>query len=142
MLRRAREIEAPDVHVLLWSAKHDIPLVEAFHTDRYLHWVADRCKNKVVWVVTLKSKITGVMIMQENEIFYLVVSTENRRKGTGRMLVKKAKTLYKEQGVKARVSPANIPVVKLLAAEGFRCDGVIPGMPGSISESWIGYSWS
>jgi GNAT superfamily N-acetyltransferase len=82
------------------------------------------------------------MIMQENEIFYLVVSTEHRRKGTGRMLVKKAKSLYKEQGVKARVASGNMPVVRLLAAEGFRCDGAIPGMPGSVTESWIGYSWS
>ena len=142
MLRCAREIEAPAVHTLLWSAKRDIPLVEAFQADRYLHWVADRCKNKVVWIVTQKSKIIGVMVMQENEIFYLVVSTGHRRKGTGRMLVRKAKALYKERGVKARVAPGNVPVVSLLAAEGFRCDGAIRGTPGSITESWIGYSWS
>jgi GNAT superfamily N-acetyltransferase len=142
MIRRAREIEASDVHALLWSAKDDIPLVEAFQTDRYREWIADHCKNKLVWIVAHKSEIIGAMVMQANEIFYLVVSTGHRRKGAGRMFVKKAKTLYKKRGVKAKVAAGNIPVARLLAAEGFRCDGVIPGTPGSITESWIGYSWN
>jgi ribosomal protein S18 acetylase RimI-like enzyme len=98
--------------------------------------------NKVVWVVTTQSKIVGVMVMEGKEIFYLVISIEHRRKGIGRRLIKKAKALCGEGGVKAKVAPENTPVARLLAAEGFRFDWIIPGIPGSITESWIGYSWS
>ena len=142
MLRRAREVEAGVVHALLWSAKDDIPLVEAFQTDPYYReWVADRCKQKVVWVVTEKRKIIGTMVMRGTEIFYLAVSAEHRRKGVARMLVRKAKALCRERGVTAKAVPGNIPVARLLVAEGFRCDGVMPGLPGSITQSWIGYSY-
>jgi GNAT superfamily N-acetyltransferase len=142
MLRRAREAEAAVIHALLWSAKDAIPLTEAFQTDPYRQWVADRCKEKVVWVVADKSKILGTMVMQGNEIFYLAVSADHRRKGAARILVKKAKALCKAHGVRAKAAPGNIPIAKLLTTEGFRCDGIIPGVPGSITASWIGYSWN
>ena len=142
MLRRAREVEAAAIHALLWSAKDVIPLVEAFHTEPYRKWVEERCKEKLVWVVVRQATIIGAMVMQGNELFYLVVSPEHRRKGVARMLVKKAKALCKEHGVSAKAAPTNISVTRLLTAEGFRCDGIIPGLPGSIMESWIGYSWN
>jgi GNAT superfamily N-acetyltransferase len=142
MLRRAREDEAAVIHALLWSTKEAIPLAEVFQTDAYRQWVADRCKEKVVWVVTDKRKIISAMVMQGNEIFYLVVSPGHRRKGAGRILVKKAKALCKAHGVRAKAAPGNIAVAKLLTTEGFRCDGITPGVPGSITVSWIGYSWN
>jgi ribosomal protein S18 acetylase RimI-like enzyme len=142
MLRRAREVEATVIHSLLWSVKNDIPLTEAFQAEPYRQWVSDQCTKKIVWVVTEKRKIIGAMVMQGNKIFYLVVSTEHRRRGAARMLVRKAKALCKEHGVTAEVAPGNIPVARLLAAEGFRCDGTLPGVPGSITANWIGYSWN
>jgi GNAT superfamily N-acetyltransferase len=132
MLRRAREVEATVIHALLWSAKDDIPLVEAFQTDPYRKWVSDHCKRKAVWVVAEKTTIFGTMVMQGNEIFYLVVASEHRRKGAARMLVRKAKALCKEHGVRAKVAPGNIPIATLLTAEGFRYDGMMPGVPGSV----------
>lgn len=117
-------------------------MAETFRTECYREWLEDRCKERVVWVVVKKATIIGAMVMRGNEIFYLVVSPEHRRTGVARMLVKKAKAVCKEHGVRARVVPGNIPVAKLLADEGFRCDGIIPGIPGSIVGSWIGYSWN
>ncbi len=142
MLRRAREVEAAAIHGLLWAAKDAIPLVEAFHTERYRKWVEDRCNEKLVWVVVKQATIIGAMVMQGNEVFYLVVSPEHQRNGVARALVEKAKAVCKEHGVTARIAPTNIPVAKLLTAEGFRPDGIIPGQPGSIMENWIGYSWN
>jgi GNAT superfamily N-acetyltransferase len=142
MLRRAREGEAAVIHALLWSAKDAIPLDEVFQRDPYRQWVADRCKEKVVWIVAEKRKIVGAMVMQGNEIFYLVVAADYRRKGAGRILVKKAKALCKTHGVTAKAAPGNIAIAKLLTTEDFRCDGIIPGVPGSITESWMGYSWN
>jgi GNAT superfamily N-acetyltransferase len=141
MLRRAREVEAAAIHALLWSAKDVIPLVEAFHTEPYRKWVEERCKEKLVWVVVKQATIIGAMVMQGNEVFYLVVSPQHRRKGVARTLVEKAKAVCKERGVTARVAPTNIPATRLLTADGFRCDGTVPGQPGSIMESWIGYSF-
>jgi N-acetylglutamate synthase-like GNAT family acetyltransferase len=108
MLRRAQEVEAAAIHALLWSAKDVIPLVEAFHTEPYRKWVEERCKEKLVWVVVKHATIIGAMVMQGNELFYLVVSPEHRRKSVARMLVKKAKALCKEHGVSAKAAPTNI----------------------------------
>jgi N-acetylglutamate synthase-like GNAT family acetyltransferase len=142
MLRRARKVEVAAIHALLWAAKDTIPLVEAFHTEPYRKWVEDRCTEKLVWVVVKRATIIGAMVMQGNEVFYLVVSPEHRRKGIAKILVEKAKAVCKEHGVTARVAPTNISATNLLTAEGFRCDGVIPGQPGSIMERWVGYSWN
>jgi GNAT superfamily N-acetyltransferase len=141
MLRGAREVEAAAIHALLWAEKDTIPLVEAFYTEPYRKWVEERCKERVVWVVVKKATIIGAMVMQGNEVRYLVVSPEHRRTGVARVL-KKAKAVCKEHGVRAEVAPANISAKRLLTAEGFRCDGIIPGIPGSIVGSWIGYSWN
>jgi GNAT superfamily N-acetyltransferase len=134
MLRRARTADAAAIHALLWSAKDDIPLTDNFHTDPYRKWVEDRCAEEVVWVVLQKATVTGTMVMQGNEIFYLVVSSAHRRKGVARILLSKAKALYKNHGLRARIVPTNIPVAKLFAAEGFRCDG--------LDDKWLRYTWS
>jgi GNAT superfamily N-acetyltransferase len=88
-----------------------------------------------------ESMIIGAMVMQGNEVRYLVVSPGHRRKGVARMLVKKAKAVCKEYGVRAKVSPKNTSVIRLLTAEDFHRDGTLE-VPGSIIESWICYSWT
>lgn len=55
--------------------------------------------------------------------------------------IKKGKAIYKQCGLRAKIAPGNAPVAELLANEGFQCNGVIPGVPGSITKTWIGYSW-
>ena len=107
MLRRAREVEATAIHALLWAAKDAIPLVEAFHTERYRKWVEDRCNEKLVWVVVKQATTIGAMVMQGNEVFHLVVSPEHQRNGVARTLVEKAKAVCKEHGVTARQSRAD-----------------------------------
>lgn len=79
MLRRAREVEAAGMHALLWSAKYDIPLVEAFQTDPYRQWVADHCKRKLVWVVAERTKILGTMVSK----FYILGVTEGTSVAAG-----------------------------------------------------------
>jgi GNAT superfamily N-acetyltransferase len=126
---------------LLWQEKDTIPLAETFAEGRYRDWIETQCRNKLVWVVVEKNLIIGALVMQGNEVFYLVVSEDHRRKGVGRTLIKKAKAIYRTWGLTAKIAPGNAPVARLLANEGFQCNGVIPGVPGSITKNWIGYSW-
>jgi GNAT superfamily N-acetyltransferase len=90
-LRLARKADAPAIHALLWAAKDDIPLTEKFKDDWYLRWVEDHCKRRAVWIVRNNDEIAGAMVMEENQIFYLVVSKKHRRKGIGTALIARAK---------------------------------------------------
>lgn len=139
MLRRGQEADADSIHALLWSAKDDIPLVEKFQTEPYRNWVAIRCKKQEVWVIMKGSVLVATMILQENLLSYLAVSSKYRRKGAARALVRKAKTLCQEVGcLRAQVAPGNCAVARLMETEDFQCTGEEQGL----TQKWIGYLWS
>jgi ribosomal protein S18 acetylase RimI-like enzyme len=69
-------------------------------------------------VVQEHGTIIGAMLLDGNEMLYLVVSASHRRKGIGRILLGEAKS----EGRWARVTPANAAMIKLLESEGFRYD--------------------
>jgi ribosomal protein S18 acetylase RimI-like enzyme len=117
-------------------------LAETFQSERHRDWVANQCKKETRVGCGRAAEDYGALMMQRNEIFHLVVSVEHRRKGVARTLIRKAKTLSKQEGVRAKVVSKNISIARLLVAEGFQCDGVVPGVPGSITPSWIGYSYN
>ena len=134
VLRYARKCDAKAIHALLWAAKETIPLKPNFCDDDHFKLVEKWCCSCDVWCVVQKTVIIGAMVMQENKIFYLVVSPDHQRKGFARKLVKKAKDICKERGVTADVAPNNEAIKELLKAEGFQDNG-------SFSE-WYIYSWN
>jgi GNAT superfamily N-acetyltransferase len=137
MLRRALKADAAVVHALLWTAKAEIPLTGGFPS---CEWVEYYCKQRAVWVVQRGGEIAGVMVMQVNEIRYVVVSNNHRRKGIGRELIARAKKLcinHRWDTLTARARRTNTPILQLLSAEGFQLDPILQGnAPG-----WDVYSW-
>jgi N-acetylglutamate synthase-like GNAT family acetyltransferase len=122
MLRRARVRDAGVIQTLISECGPEIGMTTDFKGPDYLKVVKGWCRQGQVWVDELAGKVTGAMVMTGNEIFYLVVSAENRKGGVGRGLIKRAKLVCRRNGwsgLQAKVVPSNVPIVNLLKSEGF-----------------------
>jgi GNAT superfamily N-acetyltransferase len=71
-----------------------------------------------VWVVKEGDSIVGAMLLDHDQLFYLVVSASHRRKGIGRTLLCEVKC----EGLWAKVKPANATMIQFLESEGFQHD--------------------
>ena len=130
MLRRAQETDGAAVFELLWAAKDEIPLRPEFYNDDNKEWISEECGKRHVWVIEERGSIIGAMLLQGDEIFYLVVSANHRHKGLARILLRKVI----RKGRWAKVQPANTAAVGLLKSEGFQYDRDL--LTGS---GWVAY---
>lgn len=131
-IRRARVEDASAVFSLLWEARGDIPLRPQFYNDDNKKWIARLCDEGSVWVAEERQSLIGTMVVQGDEIFYLVVASGHRRRGIGGMLLSKVKRKRRW----ARVRPTNAAIIRLLESKGFRFD------PDRLTASdWHAYRW-
>jgi GNAT superfamily N-acetyltransferase len=130
--RRARRADGTGVFSLLWCARDDIPLRPTFNTDDTKRLIERYCTDKVVWLAELDAKLVGAMVLNGDEILYLVVSQSHRREGVARQLLRKTRSPRRW----AKVQPTNISVINLLVSEGYcRDHGRL------VAGTWVAYSW-
>ena len=90
-LRRAKKADGATVFELLWAARNEIPLHDSFYSEGTREWVCNHCSKRRVLVIEEYTVVVGAMLVQADEIFYLVISPNHRRKGYARMLLRRAK---------------------------------------------------
>ena len=126
--------EADQIHGVLLAAQKDIPLTDAFDTQPYRDWVRGEIRKRRVWIAVAGGALAGVVVMDVNEIFYLVTAEGFRRRGVGQALVRHvvADTLgrYRSGGVTAKVRKDNQPIIELLTREGFHPHPIPNARPG------------
>jgi GNAT superfamily N-acetyltransferase len=91
-----------------------------FHSalaDR-IKWVRSKCSRRRFWVIELDGEIAGVMRLDGNEIFYLVMADAHRRRGVATRLIAYAKKRYRS--LTAKTQSTNERTQALLRREGFR----------------------
>jgi ribosomal protein S18 acetylase RimI-like enzyme len=113
--RRALQADGPAVFELLWSARNEIPLRESFYSEANRAWITKKCRRRRVWVADSDGLIVGMLYVHFEELFYLVVDENYRKRGIARRLLA---TCVKPNRW-ARVAPGNAPVIALLKSEGF-----------------------
>ena len=129
--RFARVKEAQTVFDILTSCRFEIPLPESFCMQQ----VSNGCKLKQYWVVESDQAIAGVMRLIANDIFFLAVSPEYRKRGIARSLIAYAKKRW--QSLTAKTRNENAPTIALLESEGFERDysALV------LNSEWISYAW-
>jgi GNAT superfamily N-acetyltransferase len=141
VLRQARIADAPAVYALLLGARHEIPLASNFEGDRNRGWVVDECRHRHVWVAALGDIVAAAMVMNANQILYLVTAAEHRRRGFARALMRQAKRRagYRHWGsLKAKAKADNPGILALMKDEGFEPD---PAPTTRDAEGWQHYVW-
>lgn len=117
-LRLATLEDHVGVYDLLLESREQIGLAVRFKNQEYLQWVADECVKNNVWVVTTADEgIVGAMVLDGDELAYLVVAPGCRKHGVGTQLIEHAKALRPE--LTAEVLTTNEPMQKLLGDRGF-----------------------
>jgi len=129
--------DAEAIHALLWTAKDDIPLKDHFSNDIYRGWVREQCRKRNFWIVERDDQLAGAMMMQVDEIRYLVTAAAHRKARFAQALIEHAKEQVRKKyrsGVWAQVKPSNMPIIRLLEKLNFvrDPDRVAPG-------DWICY---
>jgi GNAT superfamily N-acetyltransferase len=92
-LRAATDIDYKAIHKLLLESRQQIGLTMAFGQPEYLSWVADECNKGNVWVMFERD--TGpiaAMMLDGDELSYLVVAAHHRGHGICAQLIEHAKT--------------------------------------------------
>ena len=111
--RLAHVREAAAVHAVLWAARDDIPITATdFNSERYLEWVRNKCCQKLFWVIEIDSSIAGVMLLDGDDIFYLVTTRPYQRRGVATALLAYAKSMHRS--LTAKTKPDNSRTIKLL----------------------------
>jgi GNAT superfamily N-acetyltransferase len=94
--RFARVLEAAAVHAVLSAARDDIPITATdFNLDRYLEWARNECRQKSFLVIEIDRTIAGVMLLHDNDIFYLVTAKPYQRRGVATALLAYAKKRHR-----------------------------------------------
>lgn len=118
-LRVATHEDHAAIHNLLHESRQQIGLIAKFWQPKYLRWVADECNKGNVWVVVEQDKgVIAAMILNGDELFYLVVSAPYRGHGICAQLIEHAKTLRFTLTVEALTT--NEPMQRRLHAHGFK----------------------
>lgn len=131
-LARVRDAEA--IHALLWSVREDIPLGGAFNSPDRVDWVRDRCRERSVSIVMVGGRVAGAMVMMADEVFYLAVATDFRRRGIARELLSYAKR--RMPMLIAKTKAQNERTQALLVSEAFVRDLDLHAQAG-----WFAYKW-
>ena len=130
--RFAHVREAAAVHAVLWAARDDIPITATgFNSERYLEWVRNECRQKLFWVIEIDRTIAGVMLLHDNDIFYLVTAKPYRRRGVATALLSFAKNRHRF--LTAKTKPDNNRMIYLLQREGFQFES---------EDAWRHFMWS
>ncbi|HEX4105084.1 MAG TPA: GNAT family N-acetyltransferase [Rhizomicrobium sp.] len=130
--------DAATAHAVLWAGRDEIPLASNFDNDTRRDWVRDQCRNREVWLAKIGKQTAGIMVMQVDEIRYLVTLPAFRRHGVGRRFVRHAVAEIArryQSGVYAKVRPENVAILSLLKVEGFKPDPILIAASG-----WVVYS--
>lgn len=132
--------DAPEIHALLLSCRESIPLVPEFAEPRYVEWVRGECRAKRFIVVRQGSAIAGAMRLVVNDVFYIAVGAEHRRRGIARALLNFAKDRCRRRRwrtLAAKVHVSNAPSRAMLESEGFEPD------PAALvqSRAWNAFVW-
>jgi ribosomal protein S18 acetylase RimI-like enzyme len=132
ILRRALKADGDRVFERIWSGRAEIPLRDSFYSDTNRVHITGECRRRRVWIVEADSNLCGALYLQLDQIFYLVVAKEYRRRGIGRMLLQRVK----KPGRYCRVSPSNKAIISLIEREGFVYN---PDRP--VAGDFIGYDF-
>jgi len=121
-LRSATIEDAAAVHALLLASREQIGLAERFVNTQYVQWVGSECSKGNVSIMTIGGLgIAGAMILDGDELAYLVVSPGCRKHGIGTRLLEHAKTM--RETVITETLMTNEAMQKALQANGFHpCD--------------------
>ncbi len=132
--------DAPEIHALLLSGRETIPLVPEFAEPRYVEWVRGECRAKRFIVVRQGSAIAGAMCLKVNDVFYIAVGAEHRRRGIARALLNFAKDRCRRrrwETLTGKVHESNAPSRAMLESEGFEPDPVALVQ----SHAWSAFLW-
>jgi N-acetylglutamate synthase-like GNAT family acetyltransferase len=121
-LRSATVEDTAAVHALLLASREQIGLTERFVNPQYIQWVASECSKGNVLIATTEGlEVAGAMILDGDELAYLVVSPRCRKHGIGTQLLEHAKTM--RESVITETLMSNETMQKALRANGFSpCD--------------------
>lgn len=121
-LRSATIEDAAAVHALLLGARELIGLTKRFVNAEYVQWVSSECSKGNVSVVTTEDvEVVGAMIVDGDELAYLVVSPGYRKHGICSRLLEHAKTI--RESVITETLITNVTMQTALRANGFNsCD--------------------
>jgi N-acetylglutamate synthase-like GNAT family acetyltransferase len=118
-LRPATAEDKLAIHALLLESREQIGLTERFSSEQYIQWVADECSKGNVSIVTAAAlDVVGAMILDGDELCYLVVSPAHRKHGMGTELLDHAKT--KIETLVTETLESNEAMLQLLRANGFK----------------------
>lgn len=132
--------DAPEIHALLLSCRESIPFVPEFAEPRYVEWVRGECTAKRFIVVRQGFAITGAMCLDVNNVLYIAVGAEYRRRGIARMLLSFAKDRCRRrrwETLTGKVHDSNAPSRAMLESEGFEPDPVAFVQ----SRAWSAFVW-
>lgn len=127
---------------VLWSCRDEIPLIQEMDLERFFEWVRDHCAHHRFFVVDVEHGIGGIMLVTPpqlgvakggvDELFYLAVRRECRRRGITRSLLAFAKARW--PALHAIAYEQNKVIQAILEREGFH-------EKPSTSFHWRHYEW-
>lgn len=138
--RVARDTEANEFVQIFRECRREIPLTSDLDDPRWTTWAANHCRARHFWVLELDGSIAAAMLLEGNEISYVVVKEAARGRSLGPQLVAYAQTL--QPSLLAKADEGNQRAQNMLERAGFRVEAATPKEAAKVPGAcWRRYIW-